>query len=507
MRTLYITGAIVVVASLFVLASFAYAQTDDYGDLAGTAEVAAYCPNLSVTMQRSARDASSSGQVSELQKFLSGYYDIDPEELVTGFFGRITQSYVQRFQSEQGLPSYGIVGSLTRARIASVCGNSGTGSVNFNASPISGSAPLSVQFTMTNLNQQGMGTSTYYLDFGDGSSMRTTSAVGKDTATHVYEKVGTYVATLSVAKDCPPGYGCPAVLLSLGSVRISVSSGISGAPVISGVSGPTMLQTGQSGTWTVQASDPGNGTLSYSVIWGDESSFDQISILAGSPSFVQSSTFTHAYARAGTYSPRFTVKNASDVSAYTGVSVKVSDSVGNVGFTASPTSGAAPLTVSFRTTAGDEETYTVEFGDGTSAQMSVIEGGAARGVNHTYTSAGTYTAQLVRKSGTCYINGVAASCGAPDQLMGTVFITVTGSSSGGATCPQGYYQSLGLGCLPVQTQSVPGTGATIPTCPTGYTMTLSGTCVATQPSGSTTGGGSTTVCPSGKILSILGTCI
>ena len=83
-----------------------------------------YCPQLSITMQRGARDATTRGQVSELQKFISDYYDIDPEEIVTGFFGRITQSYVIKFQREQGLPAYGIAGSLTRAVISRVCGNS-----------------------------------------------------------------------------------------------------------------------------------------------------------------------------------------------------------------------------------------------------------------------------------------------------------------------------------------------------------------------------------------------
>lgn len=99
-------------------------QPDDYGMISfGNS-----CPKLSITMQRGARDVSYDGQVSELQKFISDYYDIDPEEIVTGFFGRITQGYVQQFQRAQGLPSFGIAGSLTRAAIARVCANSSTNS-------------------------------------------------------------------------------------------------------------------------------------------------------------------------------------------------------------------------------------------------------------------------------------------------------------------------------------------------------------------------------------------
>ena len=105
-------------------------QPDDYG----TAASSGFCPSLSITMQRNARDGSSGGQVSALQRFFAYYYDIDPEEIVTGFFGRITESYVQRFQREQGLPSFGIAGSLTRAAIARVCAR---GALNGQSSSIS----------------------------------------------------------------------------------------------------------------------------------------------------------------------------------------------------------------------------------------------------------------------------------------------------------------------------------------------------------------------------------
>ncbi len=99
-----------------LVVSPAFAQTDDYGTGATSGT---YCPRLSQTVVR----GSSGNQVLELQKFLSDYYDIPPATIQTGYFGRITQSYVIRFQKEQGLPSYGIVGSMTRAAIARVCSN------------------------------------------------------------------------------------------------------------------------------------------------------------------------------------------------------------------------------------------------------------------------------------------------------------------------------------------------------------------------------------------------
>jgi len=111
-------------AGLLLLASplLASAQTaDDYGTVTG-----GYCPDLSTTFVRGATDASTNGQVTELQRFLTDYYDINTQNIIVGVFGRITQGYVVRFQREQGLPAFGIVGSMTRARIASVCGSTTT---------------------------------------------------------------------------------------------------------------------------------------------------------------------------------------------------------------------------------------------------------------------------------------------------------------------------------------------------------------------------------------------
>src|SRR3989344_1763102 len=135
------------VLGIFMFAVPAFAQVaDDYG----TANSGNYCPKLSITMQRGGRDISYGGQVSELQKFLSDYYDIDPEEIMTGFFGRITQGYVQQFQREQGLPSFGIAGSMTRAAIAKVCtGGSSNSSTQTSTNTTQPSTP-STNYSVSN---------------------------------------------------------------------------------------------------------------------------------------------------------------------------------------------------------------------------------------------------------------------------------------------------------------------------------------------------------------------
>ena len=95
-------------------------QPDDYGN--GTNPTGTYCPQLSITMQRGARDATTGAQVSELQAFLTSYYNLDENVVVGGYFGNLTHKYVVQFQREQGLPAFGIAGSLTRAKIAQACG-------------------------------------------------------------------------------------------------------------------------------------------------------------------------------------------------------------------------------------------------------------------------------------------------------------------------------------------------------------------------------------------------
>lgn len=101
--------------SLIILPLVAIAQ-ENSGPIAG------YCPTLSVSFGRGSSDATTGGQVTQLQRFLADYYDLNPADYVSGYFGRMTQQNVMRFQSERGIaPVSGFVGPLTRAAIASVC--------------------------------------------------------------------------------------------------------------------------------------------------------------------------------------------------------------------------------------------------------------------------------------------------------------------------------------------------------------------------------------------------
>jgi len=83
------------------------------------------------------------------------------------------------------------------------------------------------------------------------------------------------------------------------------------APTISGITAPTVLKTGEMGTWVVKASDVNNGTLSYGVDWRDESNiFSKTIAKLSQPVFIQDATFTYIYSKNGKYEITFTVSNS-----------------------------------------------------------------------------------------------------------------------------------------------------------------------------------------------------
>ncbi len=100
----------------------------------------------------------------------------------------------------------------------------------------------------------------------------------------------------------------------------------SGSPVIDKLEAPTVLGVNETGTWKVTAHDPENGSLKYAVVWGDETQVKEMTTnSAGNAptAFSQDTTFSHAYASAGTYNPTFTVIDDQGLQAKTSATVRV----------------------------------------------------------------------------------------------------------------------------------------------------------------------------------------
>lgn len=173
------------------------------------------CPSIARSLYIGVRGSD----VTSLQQFLAahGYLKVSP----TGYFGLLTQTAVGHWQAEGGVAAsgsagYGIFGPLSRAFFIRSCG-SVTQSQNFTATPLSGSAPLTVQFTSTAPQGTNIGTA---INFGDGSSgtlafaPTCASCNALATASHTYTSNGSYAATLTSSTGA-----------TLGMIRITVGPG------------------------------------------------------------------------------------------------------------------------------------------------------------------------------------------------------------------------------------------------------------------------------------------
>ena len=115
------TIALALISCSLFSASVAFALTDDTPTSGSAGGDSIHCPQLTSTFKKGDRDTTANAQVSDVQAFLAEYFDLPDGTVSGGYFGKTTERYVIRFQKEQGVPSFGIVGSLTRQAIAKAC--------------------------------------------------------------------------------------------------------------------------------------------------------------------------------------------------------------------------------------------------------------------------------------------------------------------------------------------------------------------------------------------------
>jgi PKD repeat protein len=255
---------------------------------------------------------------------------------------------------------------------------------NFSANVTSGNAPLAVAFTNTST-----GTITAYSwNFGDGTS--STSA----NPTHSYATAGIYSVSLTVTG--PGGTNT----ISKASL-ITVTKPVTGAPVASF----TPSATSGVAPLTINFTNSSTGTITaYAWNFGDGATS-----AAANPS--------HAYAAAGSYSVSLTVTGSGGSNTQTKanlITVSAPTSAPVASFSASLTSGAAPLAVLFNNTStGTISSYAWNFGDGTTS--------SAQSPSHTYATAGTYSVSLT-----------VTGSGGSKTLTKANYITVTSTPGKGS---------------------------------------------------------------------------
>ncbi|RAX17083.1 PKD domain-containing protein, partial [Pseudarthrobacter sp. AG30] len=142
---------------------------------------------------------------------------------------------------------------------------------------------------------------------------------------------------------------------------------------------------------------PTSGTAPLNVTFTDTSTGSPTSWAwdfgDGGTSTVQNPT--HSYAAAGTYVAKLTATNGTGPSAPASATITVTAAgVAPVAsFTASPTSGTAPLNVAFTdTSTGTPTSWAWDFGDGGTSTV--------QNPTHSYAAAGTYVAKLTATNGT-----------------------------------------------------------------------------------------------------------
>jgi len=320
----------------------------------------------SYTFSNNLTVGSSGDDVSNLQSWLmSNGYDISAISsgiAGRGFFGSQTRAALVRYQGDNGVPTTGFFGPLTRDHINHDGGNDNRGNSLRVTSPNGGDMwqTGSIRYiTWTAASGLANQTADIKLEFAipacaqSGQPVNCMIAVRAPLtiASGVNLNAGSYAWNVGngpwttaqgpcSVNDCP--YPNTAVPDGQYKIQICPTNGsqcdesdsyfniISGTvsnsqtPVINGIDAPTSLSVNQTGTWTVHATDPLNGTLSYSVDWGDApvvgtNAYSGIS----TQSFLQSTTFTHSYSIAGTYTVRFTVRNGSGLTVQTSSTIMV----------------------------------------------------------------------------------------------------------------------------------------------------------------------------------------
>jgi PKD repeat protein len=229
-------------------------------------------------------------------------------------------------------------------------------SVGDSASATGGDAPLAVNFTSA--PSGGLAPYAYVWTFGDG-----TSATAQNPS-HTYTSAGSYSVSLTVTD-------ANGVKATANALTITVQGALSATAGVSTLAGDAPLAVNFTGT-----SAGGTAPFSYAWTFGDAT---------GS----SSQNPSHVYSVAGTYNVTLRVTDAAGVAALANTLTITANPLPAASAAADRSQGDAPLIVGFTgTVTGGTAPFSFawSFGDGATS--------TAQSPGHTYTAAGTYSANL-----------------------------------------------------------------------------------------------------------------
>lgn len=333
--------------------------------------------------------------------------------------------------------------------LISACGKDDTTpdsdfAVDLSGTPITGTAPLTVNFNATPNDSSGeIG---YIWDFGNG-----VTANGNISRSTVYSTPGNYAAKVKATKRGTTVEDTLNVTVTDVTVPVDPANQ---NPVVELSASPTSGTAPLTVDFTAAGSDPDGDPLSYAWNFGDGSS----------PTDSVNGITSHTFSKPGKYAVGVIVSDGKGGTAQAEVSILISASEptdptdptpGNdaptVNLTATPAAGPAPLNVTLNANATDPEgdalSYSWDFGNGGKA-----EGKAKQTI--AYTDVGSYTATVTVSDGTQKTsdqvlikvneNPAPPSNGGPqDVTITTTPATLTGpapfevSFSASATDPEG----------------------------------------------------------------------
>ncbi len=314
------------------------------------------CVTITQTLSLGSSDSYTGGQVSTLQRFLvtAGYLNTND---IVGYFGKATSAAVKRFQRAQGVPVSGVVGELTRNAVQRVsCSGAYGTAYNYNyvaptyyTTPTYNTYPYLTcgnGYAYTSCAQPLLATLNYISPtagavgstvtvFGSGfSTSNNTVHFGNGIITNLGSADGRSVSFTVPAQLT--GYGSQPVVLGTYPVSVTnaygstsgtapftvTSLGISAAPTISNLTGPTTIGVASQGVWSFTVTPrSGTGYITASVTWGDEGSYPYVYAAQNSQQLAyggtQTVSFTHAYLVPGTYTITFTVRDANSAQSST----------------------------------------------------------------------------------------------------------------------------------------------------------------------------------------------